>query len=53
MTAKEVAEYVKHHDRTVLNAARCGELVGYQRRAPHGTWRFKLDDVEKWISGKR
>ncbi|OZC93476.1 hypothetical protein CH254_02280 [Rhodococcus sp. 06-412-2C] len=51
LTAREAAERARCHPRTLLRAARSGELVGYQRRTPNGAWRFKCADVERWIMG--
>lgn len=52
LTTAEAAEHAKCSTRTVLNAARAGELVGYQRRAPNGTWRFKITEVDTWLEGR-
>ncbi|WP_143546297.1 helix-turn-helix domain-containing protein [Rhodococcus sp. 14-2496-1d] len=53
LTTREAAGHARCHTQTVLLAARAGELVGYQRRAPHGSWRFKVEDLERWMTGTR
>lgn len=49
MTTQQAADYLQRSTRYVLDAARRGELVGYQNRAPHGSWRFRIEDVERWM----
>ncbi|OZD23865.1 hypothetical protein CH253_08390 [Rhodococcus sp. 06-156-3C] len=51
LTTKEAADHAKCCTRSILNAARSGELTGHQRKAPNGTWRFNAADVDKWLSG--
>ncbi|OZC93475.1 hypothetical protein CH254_02275 [Rhodococcus sp. 06-412-2C] len=48
LTTRQAAEHIQRSTRFVLNAARSGELAGYQTTAPHGSWRFKLSDVDGW-----
>ncbi|WP_143546296.1 helix-turn-helix domain-containing protein [Rhodococcus sp. 14-2496-1d] len=53
MTTRQAADHLQRSTRYVLDAARCGELVGYQNRAPHGSWRFKLSDLDGWLERGR
>lgn len=46
LTIKEVAEYLKVNERTVYRLAGKGELPGFKVA---NTWRFKSEDIEKWI----
>uniref|UniRef100_UPI003FA7357D helix-turn-helix domain-containing protein n=1 Tax=Rhodococcus sp. H36-A4 TaxID=3004353 RepID=UPI003FA7357D len=51
LTTRDAAQHARCHTQTVLCAARSGELTGHQRRAPNGSWRFKLSDVDDWPQG--
>lgn len=47
MTIKEVASYLKVHERTVYRLAAKGELPAFKVA---NTWRFRLQDIDHWIS---
>lgn len=47
MTIKEVAGYLKVHERTVYRLAARGELPAFKVA---NAWRFRLQDIEHWIS---
>lgn len=46
LTIKEVAKYLKLADKTAYKLAAAGKLPGFK---VGGSWRFKRDDLEKWI----
>lgn len=46
MTTKEVARYLKVHERTVYRLAARGELPAFKVA---NTWRFRLQDIDQWI----
>jgi excisionase family DNA binding protein len=50
ITIREVAEYLKLTEKTTYRLASEGELPGFK---VGGSWRFKLKDLEKWISTKK
>lgn len=47
MTIKEVAGYLKVHERTVYRLAAKGELPAFKVA---NAWRFRLQDIDHWIS---
>jgi len=47
MSARELAEYLGLHYRTVLNLARRGVIPG---RRIGGTWRFHRPTIERWLA---
>ncbi len=47
MTIEEVAAYIRVSERTVYDWAQKGELPGGKLGT---TWRFKRDDIEKWVN---
>lgn len=47
MTIKEVAGYLKVHERTVYRLAAKGELPAFKVA---NNWRFRLQDIDQWIS---
>lgn len=47
MTIKEVAGYLKVHERTVYRLAAKGDLPAFKVA---NTWRFRLQDIDHWIS---
>ncbi|MBO8130014.1 MAG: PTS sugar transporter subunit IIA [Candidatus Marinimicrobia bacterium] len=49
MTLEEVAKYLKVSERTVINWVNRGELPGGKIGT---TWRFKREDIEKWVNRK-
>jgi len=49
MTIEEVAAYIRVSERTVYDWAQKGELPGGKLGT---TWRFKRDDIEKWVSDR-
>lgn len=48
MTAREAADYARCHWRTITDACRSGELIGYQRKV-NATWRVRRVDVDRWL----
>ncbi len=49
MTPREAAEYLSIHVRTVYRLAKNGEIPG---RKIGGSWRFKKEALDQWLSGK-
>jgi PTS system nitrogen regulatory IIA component len=49
MTIDEVAEYIRVSERTVYDWAQKGELPGGKLGT---TWRFKRDEIEKWVNDR-
>ena len=49
MTLKEVAEYLKLAEKTAYRLAAEGKLPGFK---VGGSWRFKREEVERWIEQK-
>jgi PTS system nitrogen regulatory IIA component len=49
MTIEEVAAYIRVSERTVYDWAQKGELPGGKLGT---TWRFKRDDIEKWVNDR-
>jgi len=50
LTLKEVAEYLKLAEKTAYRLAADGKLPGFK---VGGSWRFKREDVLKWIEDKK
>ncbi len=50
LTLKEVAEYLKLAEKTAYRLAAEGKLPGFK---VGGSWRFKADDIERWIEEKK
>ena len=50
LTLKEVAEYLKLAEKTAYRLAAEGKLPGFK---VGGSWRFKREDVLKWIEEKK
>ncbi|WP_338127250.1 helix-turn-helix domain-containing protein [Vreelandella titanicae] len=46
MTIKEVAGYLKVHERTVYRLAAKAELPAFKVA---NNWRFRLQDIDQWI----
>lgn len=46
LTVKEVAEYLKIHERTVYRMATANKLPAFK---VGGSWRFKQAEIERWI----
>jgi excisionase family DNA binding protein len=49
LTPREAAEYLSVHVRTIYRLVKHGEIPG---RKVGGSWRFKKDALEEWLSGK-
>jgi excisionase family DNA binding protein len=47
LTIREVADYLKVHERTVYRLAAKGQLPGFKVA---NTWRFRRTDIDAWIS---
>lgn len=50
LTIREVAEYLKINEKTAYRFAAEGKIPGFK---VGGAWRFKRDDIEKWIEKQR
>lgn len=50
LTLKEVAEYLKLAEKTAYRLAAEGKLPGFK---VGGSWRFKQEDVQKWIEEQK
>ena len=46
LTLKEIAEYLKLAEKTAYRLAAEGELPGFK---VGGSWRFKREEIQKWI----
>ena len=46
LTLKNVSEYLKLAEKTAYRLAAEGKLPGFK---VGGSWRFKREDIEKWI----
>jgi excisionase family DNA binding protein len=49
MTPREAAEYLSVHVRTIYRLAKNGDIPG---RKVGGSWRFKKDTLDEWLSWK-
>jgi len=50
LTLKEVAAYLKLAEKTAYKRAAAGKLPGFK---VGGSWRFKREDVQKWIEEQK
>lgn len=50
LTIKDVAIYLKLAEKTVYKLAAEGKLPGFK---VGGSWRFKQEDIERWIEDKK
>lgn len=50
LTLKEVAEYLKLAEKTAYRFAAEGKLPGFKIG---GSWRFKREDIDRWIEEKK
>ena len=50
LTIKEVAIYLKLAEKTAYKLAAEGRLPGFK---VGGSWRFKQEDIERWIEEKK
>ena len=50
LTLKEVADYLKLTEKTAYRLAAEGKLPGFK---VGGSWRFKREDIEKWIEERK
>ncbi|MEO1144186.1 helix-turn-helix domain-containing protein [Cycloclasticus sp.] len=50
LTLKEVAAYLKLAEKTAYKLAAEGKLPGFK---VGGSWRFKREDVQKWIEEQK
>lgn len=50
MTVREVANYLNVDEKTVYRLAQKGELPGFKVA---GTWRFKREDIDRWIEEQK
>jgi len=49
LTPREAAEYLSVHVRTIYRLVKQGEIPG---RKIGGSWRFKRETLDEWVSGK-
>ncbi len=49
LTPREAAEYLSIHVRTIYRLAKKGGIPG---RKIGGSWRFKKNALDEWLSGK-
>lgn len=49
MTPREAAQYLSVHVRTIYRLVKQGEIPG---RKIGGSWRFKKETLDEWLSGK-
>lgn len=49
MTPREAADYLSIHVRTIYRLAKNGDIPG---RKIGGSWRFKKEALDQWLSGK-
>lgn len=50
LTLREVAAYLKLAEKTTYKLAAEGKLPGFKIG---GSWRFKTEDIERWIDEKK
>jgi excisionase family DNA binding protein len=50
MTPREAAEYLSVHVRTIYRLAKNMDIPG---RKVGGSWRFKKEALDDWLSGKQ
>ncbi|ADG98791.1 DNA binding domain protein, excisionase family [Segniliparus rotundus DSM 44985] len=50
LTVQEAADYARRHPVTVRAALSSGQLKGYRRTVPGGTWSIRRDDLEAWLT---
>ena len=50
MAPREAAEYLSIHVRTIYRLARSGNIPG---RKVGGSWRFRKEVLNEWLSGDR
>ena len=50
LTIQEIAAILKLADKTVYSMAQAGELPAFKVR---GQWRFKHDDIDRWIDEQK
>ena len=49
LTVKDLCEYLKFSEKTVLNLLNTGEIPG---RKLGGSWRILKSEIDKYLSGK-
>jgi len=50
LTLKEVADYLKLAEKTAYRLAAEGKLPGFK---VGGSWRFKKEDINRWIEERK
>jgi len=50
LTIKELARYLNVTERTIYNLLERGELPGFKVGA---NWRFRKEDIDKWIEDNK
>lgn len=50
MTVRDVAGFLNVDEKTIYRLAQRSELPGFKVA---GTWRFKKDDIERWIEERK
>lgn len=50
MTVRQVAEYLNVNEKTVYRLAQRRDLPGFKVA---GAWRFRPEDIEKWVIAQK
>jgi excisionase family DNA binding protein len=50
ITIRQLAQYLQVTERTIYKLAWAGQLPGFK---VGNTWRFKRDDIDKWIEANK
>ncbi len=53
MTVPEAAKYARCGTKRIYDACRTGDLIATQEKAPHGTWRIHVDDLDNYLGGAK
>lgn len=52
LSTADAAAYTGDNPQTIRMAAESGELRGYQRSSG-GRWKFRRDDLDRWVKGEQ
>ncbi len=47
---RDIAKYLHRHEKTICRLAARGQIPGFGLNA---SWRFKIDEIARWMEGKR
>jgi excisionase family DNA binding protein len=50
LTVRGLAEYMRCHQSTIYRLAKRGEIPAFRLG---GGWRFKIDQIDRWMQGQR